>query len=178
MAYDNQTQVQIRVLQGEREMADGNRILGEVTLEGIPPALRDTLQVEVTFDIDVNGLVTLSAKDKASGTEQQIKVSSGGLTENEIEKMIKEAEQQAEKDKEKKQLAVVRISADSTIYSIENSLTKYKKWVPHVVVTEIESAISKLREAKGFEDAFEIKLKINAANRTVSKIGECLARRL
>ncbi|XP_020594518.1 heat shock 70 kDa protein, mitochondrial-like, partial [Phalaenopsis equestris] len=112
-AADNQTQVGVRVLQGEREMASDNKLLGEFELVGIPPAPRGLPQIEVTFDIDANGIVTVSAKDKATGKEQQITIrSSGGLSEDEIEKMVKEAELHSQKDKERKSLIDLRNSAD------------------------------------------------------------------
>ena len=122
-AADNQTQVGIKVLQGEREMASDNKLLGEFDLVGIPQAPRGTPQVEVTFDIDANGIVTVSAKDKATGKEQQITIrSSGGLSEAEVQKMVQEAEVHSHKDQERKALIDVRNTADTTIYSVEKSL--------------------------------------------------------
>ncbi|KAK6121011.1 hypothetical protein DH2020_045248 [Rehmannia glutinosa] len=172
-AADNQTQVGIKVLQGEREMATDNKLLGEFELMGIPPAPRGMPQIEVTFDIDANGIVTVSAKDKTTGKEQQITIrSSGGLSEDEIEKMVKEAELHSQKDQMRKALIDIRNSADTTIYSIEKSLNEYRDKVPKEVVSEIESAISDLRNAMATENIDDIKAKLDAANKAVSKIGE------
>ncbi|WVZ24977.1 hypothetical protein V8G54_003521 [Vigna mungo] len=172
-AADNQTQVGIKVLQGEREMASDNKSLGEFELVGIPPAPRGMPQIEVTFDIDANGIVTVSAKDKSTGKEQQITIrSSGGLSEDEIDKMVKEAELHAQKDQERKTLIDIRNSADTTIYSIEKSLGEYREKIPSEVAKEIEDAVSDLRTAMAGENADEIKAKLDAANKAVSKIGE------
>ncbi|CAN4107854.1 unnamed protein product [Withania somnifera] len=172
-AADNQTQVGIKVLQGEREMASDNKLLGEFELVGIPPAPRGMPQIEVTFDIDANGMVTVSAKDKATSKEQQISIrSSGGLSEDEINKMVREAEMHAQKDQERKTLIDLRNSADTTIYSIEKSVNEYRDKVPKEVVTEIETAVSDLRAAMGTENIDDIKSKLDAANKAVSKIGE------
>ncbi|CDP02681.1 unnamed protein product [Coffea canephora] len=175
-AADNQTQVDIKVLQGEREFAADNKLLGEFNLEGIPPAPRGNPQIEVTFDIDANGIVTVSAKDKTTGKEQQITIrSSGGLSEDEIQKMVKEAELHSQKDLEKKELIDQRNSAETTIYSIEKSLTEFRDKVPAEVVTQIQSAVSDLRKAMDGENVDEIKAKMEAANKAVSKIGEHMA---
>ncbi|CAA2961324.1 Heat shock 70 kDa protein, mitochondrial [Olea europaea subsp. europaea] len=172
-AADNQTQVGIKVLQGEREMASDNKLLGEFELVDIPPAPRGMPQIEVTFDIDANGIVTVSAKDKTTGKEQQITIrSSGGLSENEIEKMVKDAEMHLQKDQERKALIDLRNNADTTIYSIEKSLNEYRDKVPSGVVSEIESAISDLRNAMATDNADEIKAKLDSANKAVSKIGQ------
>ncbi|XP_010526687.1 PREDICTED: heat shock 70 kDa protein 9, mitochondrial [Tarenaya hassleriana] len=176
-AADNQTQVGIKVLQGEREMASDNKLLGEFELVGIPPAPRGMPQIEVTFDIDANGIVTVSAKDKATAKEQQITIrSSGGLSDDEIERMVKEAELHAQKDQEKKALIDIRNSADTTIYSIEKSLSEYREKVPAEIATEIETAVSELRSAMAGESADEIKAKLEAANKAVSKIGEHMSK--
>ena len=172
-AADNQTQVGIKVLQGEREMATDNKLLGEFQLEGIPPAPRGMPQIEVTFDIDANGIVKVSAKDKSTGKEQEITIkSSGGLSEGDIEKMVREAELHAQKDQEKKALIDLKNSADTTIYSIEKSVSEYKDKVPAEVTKEIESAVSDLRAAMAEDDLDKIKQKLEAANKAVSKIGE------
>lgn len=161
------------MLQGEREMAADNKMLGEFELVGIPPAPRGLPQIEVTFDIDANGIVTVSAKDKATGKEQQITIrSSGGLSEDEIEKMVKEAELHAQRDQERKALIDIRNSADTTIYSIEKSLGEYRDKIPSEVAKEIEDAISDLRTAMSGDNAEEIKAKLDAANKAVSKIGQ------
>ncbi|KAG2704908.1 hypothetical protein I3760_05G028100 [Carya illinoinensis] len=162
-AADNQTQVGIKVLQGEREMASDNKLLGEFELVGIPRAPRGMPQIEVTFDIDANGIVTVSAKDKTTGKEQQITIrSTGGLSEDEIEKM----------DQERKALIDIRNSADTTIYSIEKSLSEYKDKISGEVAKEIEDAITDLRKATAGDNVEEIKSKIDAANKAVSKIGQ------
>ncbi|CDO97356.1 unnamed protein product [Coffea canephora] len=172
-AADNQTQVGIKVLQGEREMASDNKLLGEFELVGIPPAPRGMPQIEVTFDIDANGIVTVSAKDKSTGKEQQITIrSSGGLSEAEIEKMVREAEVHAQKDQERKALIDLKNQADTAIYSIEKSVSEYKDKVPAEVVSEIQAAVSDLRAALQNDNADEIKAKLDAANKAVSKIGE------
>ncbi|CAN6196071.1 unnamed protein product [Urochloa humidicola] len=172
-AADNQTQVGIRVLQGEREMAADNKLLGEFDLVGIPPAPRGMPQIEVTFDIDANGIVTVSAKDKATGKETNITIrSSGGLSEAEIQKMVQEAELHAQKDQERKALIDIRNNADTTIYSIEKSLGEYRDKIPAEVASEIEAAITDLRKEMASDDVEQIKAKLEAANKAVSKIGQ------
>ncbi|KAH0895570.1 hypothetical protein HID58_045138 [Brassica napus] len=172
-AADNQTQVGIKVLQGEREMASDNKLLGEFDLVGIPPSPRGIPQIEVTFDIDANGIVTVSAKDKTTGKEQQITIrSSGGLSEDDIQKMVRDAELHAQKDKERKDLIDTKNTADTTIYSIEKSLGEYREKIPSEVAKEIEDAVADLRSASAGDDVNEIKAKIDAANKAVSKIGE------
>lgn len=176
-AADNQTQVGIKVLQGEREMASDNKLLGEFELIGIPPAPRGMPQIEVTFDIDANGIVTVSAKDKATGKEQNVTItSSGGLTPDEIDRMVKEAELHAQKDQERKALIDIKNSADTSIYSIEKSLNEYRDKIPSEVAKEIEDAISDLRKATTGDSVDEIKAKLDAANKAVSKIGEHMSR--
>lgn len=172
-ASDGQTQVGVRVFQGEREMAADNKLLGEFELVGIPPAPRGTPQIEVTFDIDANGIVTVSAKDKSTGKEQQITIrSSGGLNEDEIQRMVREAETNAQKDQEKKQLIDARNSADNIIYSVEKSLSEYKDKIPADVVTEIQSAVADLKKAIASDDLNEIKAKTDVANQASMKIGQ------
>ncbi|XP_074578799.1 heat shock 70 kDa protein, mitochondrial-like [Curcuma longa] len=172
-AADNQTQVGIRVLQGEREMAADNKLLGEFELTGIPPAPRGMPQIEVTFDIDANGIVKVSAKDKATNKEQEITIrSSGGLSESEIEKMVKEAEIHAQKDQERKALIDIRNTADTTIYSIEKSLSEFRDKIPAEVAKEIEDSVADLRSAMGEDNVDKIKEKLDAANKAVSKIGQ------
>ncbi|GKU98700.1 hypothetical protein SLEP1_g11670 [Rubroshorea leprosula] len=176
-AADNQTQVGIKVLQGERQMAADNKLLGEFELVGIPPAPRGLPQIEVAFDIDANGIVTVSAKDKATNKEQQITIrSSGGLSDDEINKMVREAEMHAQKDDERKALIDLRNSADTTIYSIEKSLGEYRSKIPDEVTKEIESAVEDLRKAMAGDNADEIKAKLDAANKAVSKIGEHMSK--
>ncbi|XVF17414.1 hypothetical protein REPUB_Repub10bG0120300 [Reevesia pubescens] len=176
-AADNQTQVGIKVLQGERHMAADNKIMGEFDLVGIPPAPRGLPQIEVTFDIDANGIVTVSAKDKATGKEQQITIrSSGGLSEDEIEKMVKDAELHAQKDEERRALIDLRNSADTNIYNIEKSLNEYRDKIPTEMASEIESAVADLRNAMAGENIDEIKAKLEVANKAVSKIGEHISK--
>lgn len=164
------------MLQGEREMASDNKSLGEFELVGIPPAPRGMPQIEVTFDIDANGIVTVSAKDKATGKEQQITIrSSGGLSEDEIEKMVQEAELHAQRDNERKALIDIRNQADTTIYSIEKSLGEYREKIPSEVAKEIEDAVADLRKAMGADNVDDIKSKLDAANKAVSKIGQHMA---
>ncbi|CAL9120928.1 unnamed protein product [Musa textilis] len=160
-AADNQTQVGIRVLQGEREMASDNKLLGEFNLTGIPPSPRGMPQIEVTFDIDANGMVKVSAKDKATGKEQEITIrSSGGLSEEEIEKMVKEAEIHAHEDQERKSLIDIKNTADTTIYSIEKSLGELRDKIPREVAKEIEDSVADLRAAMSQHNVE----KIDAAN--------------
>ncbi|KAM7275661.1 hypothetical protein ACFE04_017527 [Oxalis oulophora] len=176
-AADNQTQVGVKVLQGEREMASDNKLLGEFELKGIPPAPRGLPQIEVGFDIDANGITTVSAKDKSTGKEQQITIkSSGGLSEDEIQNMVKEAEVNAQKDQERKTLIDLKNSADATIYSVEKSLGEYGEKIPAEVATEIESAVSDLRTALAGESIEDIKAKVDLANKAVSKIGEHMSK--
>lgn len=154
-------------------MAADNKLLGEFELVGIPPAPRGMPQIEVTFDIDANGIVTVSAKDKATAKEQQITIrSSGGLSEDEIDKMVKEAELHAQRDQERKALIDIKNSADTTIYSIEKSLSEYRDKIPAEVSTEIESAVADLRKEMAGDNVDSIKAKLDAANKAVSKIGQ------
>jgi molecular chaperone DnaK (HSP70) len=154
-------------------MAADNKLLGEFDLVGIPPAPRGMPQIEVTFDIDANGIVTVSAKDKATGKETNITIrSSGGLSEAEIQKMVQEAELHAQKDQERKALIDIRNNADTTIYSIEKSLTEYRDKVPAEVTSEIEAAIADLRKEMASDKIEQIKAKLEAANKAVSKIGQ------
>lgn len=154
-------------------MAADNKSLGEFDLVGIPPAPRGLPQIEVTFDIDANGIVTVSAKDKSTGKEQQITIrSSGGLSDDEINNMVKEAELHAQRDQERKALIDIKNSADTSIYSIEKSLSEYREKIPSEVAKEIENSVSDLRTAMLGESVDEIKTKLDAANKAVSKIGQ------
>jgi molecular chaperone DnaK len=157
-AEDNQTAVTIRVFQGEREMATDNKLLGQFDLVGIPPAPRGLPQVEVTFDIDANGIVNVSAKDKASGKEQTIRIqASGGLTEADIQRMVKEAEAHAEEDKRRKELVEARNQADSTIYAVEKSLKEAEGRAPAGLKSEIEQAVAAVKDAMKGEDVQRIR---------------------
>src|SRR3982075_771877 len=157
-AEDNQTAVTIRVFQGEREMAADNKLLGQFDLVGIPPAPRGLPQGEVSFDIDANGIVNVSAKDKASGKEQSIRIqASGSLSEADIQKMVKEAEAHAEEDRRRKELVEARNQADSAIYTVEKSLKESEGRVPAGLKTEAEQAISAVKDAMAGEDVGRIR---------------------
>jgi len=174
-AADAQTQVGVKVLQGEREMAIDNKMLGQFDLVGIPPAPRGVPQIEVTFDIDANGIVNVSARDKATGKEQAITIqSSGGLSEAEIQKMVREAEEYAQKDQERKQLIDARNDADTSIYTIEKNLSEYKDQLPQDVVDALQTSLADLKKAIEGEDVNDIQQKINAAKTASMKIGEAL----
>src|SRR5512138_536471 len=153
-AADNQTAVSIRVFQGEREMAADNKLLGQFDLVGIPPAPRGVPQVEVTFDIDANGIVHVSAKDLATGKEQQIRIqASGGLSEADIQKMVKDAELHAEEDKKKRELIDARNQLDSLVYSTEKSLKEYAGELDAGVKENIDAALKQAKEALEGQDA-------------------------
>lgn len=175
-AADNQTQVGIKVLQGEREMAADNKQLGQFELVGIPPSPRGMPQIEVTFDIDANGIVHVSAKDKATSKEQSIRIaSSGGLSEDQIQNMVREAEANAEKDKTRKASIEAKNEAETQIYSAESSLREYKDKLPQNVVDNINTEISNVRSSLESEDAEEIRSKVQALQQAVIKIGEHLS---
>ena len=176
-AEDSQTAVTIRVFQGEREMAADNKILGQFDLVGIPPSQRGMPQIEVTFDIDANGIVNVSAKDKATEKEQQIRIqASGGLSDDDIERMVQEAEQNAEDDKSKRELVEVRNSADGLVHSSEKNLVDYGDKVPEEDKTAIETAISELKSALENEDADveDIKTKTETLTEAAMKLGEAM----
>jgi molecular chaperone DnaK len=174
-ADDNQNAVTIRVFQGEREMAADNKALGEFNLMGIPPAPRGVPQIEVTFDIDANGIVQVSAKDKATGKEQQIRIqASGGLSEADIQKMVKEAEANAAADKQRRELVDARNQADGLIYQTEKSLGELGDKAPSADKAAVESAIADLRGVMAGEDAAAIKSKTEALATASMKIGEML----
>ncbi|MDX1949830.1 MAG: molecular chaperone DnaK [Rickettsiales bacterium] len=174
-AEDNQTAVTIRVYQGEREIAAQNKFLGQFNLENIPPAPRGVPQVEVTFDIDANGIVNVSAKDKATNKEQKITIqASSGLTEAEIQKMIKEAEANAEADKKRKEIIEEKNKADSLIYSTEKSLKEFSDKISEADKKAIEQALADLKKSVEGEDATEIKQKIANLQTASTKIGEAM----
>lgn len=174
-AADNQTQVGIKCLQGEREMAADNKQLGQFDLVGIPPAPRGVPQIEVTFDIDANGIVNVGAKDKATGKEQAITIrSSGGLSDEDIERMVGEAENFAAADKEKKLVIEAKNDADSILYSSEKTLLEYKDKIGAEDATAIQTAIDELRAAVEKEELEEIKEKTNALQGATMKIGESI----
>ncbi len=174
-ADDNQNAVTIRVAQGEREMASDNKMLGQFDLVGIPPAPRGMPQIEVTFDIDANGIVNVSAKDKATGKEQQIRIqASGGLDEKEIERMVQEAEANAEEDKKKKALIEARNQADSLIYSTEKSLGEFGDKIGADDKASIEQAVSELKSVLDGEDVEALKAKTDALAQASMKLGEAM----
>ncbi|HVO00573.1 MAG TPA: molecular chaperone DnaK [Candidatus Cybelea sp.] len=176
-AEDGQTAVTIRVFQGEREMAADNKILGQFDLVGIPPAPRGVPQVEVTFDIDANGIVNVSAKDKATGKEQQIRIqASGGLNDADIEKMVKDAEAHAAEDKKRRALIEARNQADALIHSAEKQLKDNESKIAAADKSAVESAIADLKGVKDADDAAAIEAKTNALTQALMKIGEALYR--
>ena len=174
-AEDNQTAVTIRVFQGEREMAADNKLLGQFDLVGIPPAPRGVPQIEVTFDIDANGIVNVSAKDKATGKEQAIRIqASGGLSDDEIERMVKEAEAHAEEDKRKRELVEARNQADSLIHTTEKSLADLGDKVSPADKTEVENALNELKSVKDGEDITAIRTKTEALAQASMKLGAAM----
>src|SRR5262249_28159811 len=176
-AEDNQTAVTIRVFQGEREMAADNKLLGQFDLVGIPSAPRGMPQIEVTFDIDANGIVQVSAKDKATGKEQQIRIqASGGLSEADIDKMVKDAEAHAEEDKKRRELVEAKNQADGLIHSTEQTLAEAGDKVPAGEKEAVASAIQALKDVVGSDDAGAIKAKTEALAQLAMKLGEAMYR--
>jgi molecular chaperone DnaK len=174
-AADSQPAVSIHVLQGEREMAGGNKTLGRFELVGIPPAPRGVPQIEVTFDIDANGIVKVSAKDQATGKEQSIQITaSSGLSEEEIENLVKDAELHAEDDKKKKELVEARNTADSMIYQTEKSIKELGDKVDDATKGNIDTAISSLKKAMEGEDAEEIKRLSEELTQVSHKLAEAM----
>ena len=174
-AEDGQTAVTIRVFQGEREMTADNKLLGQFDLVGIPPAPRGMPQIEVTFDIDANGIVNVSAKDKATNKEQTIRIqASGGLNEADIDKMVKEAEQHSAEDKKRRELIDAKNKADSLVYYTEKNLKDLGDKVPAAEKENIEKAVADLKEAMNGEDAEKINQKSEALMQVSMKLGEAL----
>src|SRR5579862_9378742 len=174
-AEDNQTAVTIRVFQGEREMAADNKILGQFDLIGLPPAPRGMPQIEVTFDIDANGIVNVQAKDKGTGKEQQIRIqASGGLSDSEIEKMVKDAEAHAAEDKKRRALVEAKNQADGLVHTTECSLTEAGDKVPAADREAVESAIQAVKDALGSDDAEQITAKTEALAQVAMKLGEAM----
>jgi len=172
-AEDNQSAVTIRVSQGERELASDNKSLGEFNLEGIAPAARGIPQIEVTFDIDANGIVNVSAQDKATGKAHNITIqASGGLDDNEIERMVKEAEDNAESDKEKRDVIDARNQAESMVHGAEKSLTDLGDKAEPATKSEVEQAIQEVKTALEGEDTSVIKEKTSALSAVMMKMGE------
>jgi len=174
-AEDNQNAVTIRVFQGEREMAADNKMLGQFDLVGIPPAPRGVPQIEVTFDIDANGIVNVSAKDKGTGKEQQIRIqASGGLSDSDIEKMVKEAEQFADEDKQRRGAAEAKNNAESLIHSTEKQLAEHGDKVSAEIKEEIEKALAEAKTAVESGDADEMQQKTAALTQAAMKLGEAM----
>jgi molecular chaperone DnaK len=174
-AEDNQGAVTIRVFQGEREMAADNKMLGQFDLVGIPPAPRGVPQIEVTFDIDANGIVNVSAKDKGTGKEQQIRIqASGGLSEADIEKMVKDAEAHAAEDKKRRELVEAKNQADALVHTTEKSLAEYGSKVSEADRSAIENALSDLKEALKGDEADAIKAKSQTLAQASMKLGEAM----
>ncbi|MET0632509.1 MAG: Hsp70 family protein, partial [Xanthobacteraceae bacterium] len=174
-AEDGQTAVTIRVFQGEREMAADNKMLGQFDLIGIPPAPRGIPQIEVTFDIDANGIVNVQAKDKGTGKEQQIRIqASGGLSETDIDKMIKDAEAHAEEDKKRKVQVEAKNHAEAMVHATEKALTEHGSKVGETERRAIENAMADLKEALKGDDAAAITAKTNALAQASMKLGEAM----
>src|SRR5215470_1112633 len=174
-AEDNQNAVTIRVFQGEREMASDNKLLGQFDLVGLPPAPRGVPQIEVTFDIDANGIVNVHAKDKGTGKEQQIRIqASGGLSEADIQRMVKDAESHAEEDKKRKAEVEAKNHAEALVHSTERALTEHGSKVGEGDRRAIENAIADLKEALKGSDAEAITAKTNALAQASMKLGEAM----
>ncbi|MBO6563043.1 MAG: Hsp70 family protein, partial [Nisaea sp.] len=174
-AEDNQTAVTIRVFQGEREMAADNKLLGQFDLVGIPGAPRGVPQIEVTFDIDANGIVNVSAKDKATGKEQQIRIqASGGLSDEDIERMVKEAEANSESDKARRELVETKNQADAAVHGTEKMLAEHGDKISEAERGEIDGHLTALRTAMEGEDGAEIKAKMEALQQASMKLGEAM----
>ncbi|MBI5933718.1 MAG: molecular chaperone DnaK [Chloroflexi bacterium] len=171
-ASDSQTQVEIHVLQGERPMANDNKSLGKFILDGIPPAPRGVPQIEVTFDIDANGILKVTAKDKATGRTQHITITaSSGLSDSEVEKMRKDAEAHAEDDRKRKELIEARNQADNTVYTADKALKEFGDKVPAEVKSEIEAKSAAVKNAAESDDAAAIQSATEALGQVIQKIG-------
>jgi molecular chaperone DnaK len=174
-AEDNQQAVTIKVFQGERQMAADNKLLGQFDLMGIPPAPRGMPQIEVTFDIDANGIVNVSAKDKATGKEQQIRIqASGGLSDDDIEKMVKDAEANADADKKRKELVEAKNNAEALLHQTEQQLEEFGDKVGEDEKNAITTAADELKAVKDGEDAAEIQAKTQALVQAAMKLGEAM----
>jgi len=172
-ASDSQTAVSVHVIQGEREMASYNKTLGKFDLVGIPPAPRGVPQIEVTFDIDANGIVHVSAKDLGTGREQSIRITaSSGLSEEEIKKMVKDAEAHADEDKKRKELAETRNECDTLVYSVEKSLADYGDKIAESEKADITAALEEARKVKDAEDIQSIKDAMGKLTKASHKLAE------
>jgi molecular chaperone DnaK len=171
-ASDNQTQVEIHILQGERPMASDNKSLGRFTLDGIPPSPRGVPQIEVTFDVDANGIMKVSAADKATGRSQHITITaSSGLSDSEVEKMRKDAEAHADDDRKRKDLIEARNNADNTAYAAEKAIREFGDKVPNDIRSEIEAKVAETKSAAQGEDVEKIKAATEALAQAIQKIG-------
>jgi molecular chaperone DnaK len=174
-AEDNQNAVTIRVFQGEREMAADNKMLGQFNLENIPPAPRGMPQIEVTFDIDANGIVSVSAKDKGTGKEQKITIqASGGLSDAEIEKMVRDAEANAESDKKRRELIEARNQAESLIHATEKSIHEHGSKVDPSTVEAIELAVAALKDEVEGDNVQKIRSGIQNVTEAAMRLGEAI----
>merc|ERR1711935_634076 len=174
-AADNQPQVQIKVIQGEREMAADNKNLGQFDLVGLPPAPRGVPQIEVAFDIDADGILNVSAKDKGTGKEQNIIIrSSGGLSDEDIESMVQDAEANAENDAVRRQIIEAKNEIDSLTYSTQKSLEEHKEKIDDEVKAEVEKAIAEAKEINDEDDLETVKAKLEALTQASLKIGQAI----
>jgi molecular chaperone DnaK len=174
-ADDNQTAVTIKVYQGEREMAADNKILGQFDLVGLPPAPRGVPQVEVTFDIDANGIVSVQAKDKATGKEQQIRIqASGGLSEADIQRMVKEAEANAEADKQRREFIELKNHADGLVHQVDKNLKEHGDKLPAQEKGEAEAAMAAARSAMEGTDVEALKQATERLSQSAMKLGESM----
>jgi molecular chaperone DnaK len=167
--------VTIRVFQGEREMAADNKLLGQFDLVGIPAAPRGIPQIEVTFDIDANGIVNVSAKDKGTGKQQQIRIqASGGLSEGDIDRMVKEAEEHAGEDQKRRELVEARNQADALVHATEKTLTEHGDKVDDDTRKTIEDAVTAVKDVQESEDIDDIKAKVDALTQASMPLGEAV----
>jgi len=174
-AADNQTSVEIHITQGERAMASDNKSLGRFVLDGIPPAPRGLPQVEVTFDVDANGILSVKAKDKATGKEQSIRIeASSGLADADIERMRKEAEQNADSDKKKVELVEARNLAEQGVYAARKALTDNKDKIPMELATSINEKVAAVENKKGSDDTAAIKIATTELATELSKVYEAI----
>jgi molecular chaperone DnaK len=174
-AEDNQQAVTIRVFQGEREMAADNKLLGQFDLVGIPPAPRGVPQIEVTFDIDANGIVNVSAKDKGTGKEQQIRIqASGGLSDADIDQMVQDAEKFAEEDKKRRASAEARNQADSLVHATEQQLKEHGDKIDSGLKGEVDAAIADAKTALEGDDVDAITAKAQALTEVAMKMGQAI----
>jgi len=174
-AEDNQNAVTIRVFQGEREMASDNKMLGQFDLVGIPAAPRGVPQIEVTFDIDANGIVNVSAKDKGTGKEQQIRIqASGGLSDSDIDQMVQDAEKFAEEDKKRRESAEARNQADSLVHATEKQLEEHGDKIDASLKSDVETKIAALKTALEGDDVSEIEAKAKDLTEAAMKMGQSI----